>query len=317
MSFLLLVNSLRPPSWKIAYMLAHSDNPFRLIYAQSAWPSYQRIVKDYYTLGYNRKNPLAHPPGSWYRNSNPYPVAWNGLDGTQKTLCSKRLTPGGPGGAGWIKRREANDDEENPAVESVCAVYSSSPASSTTTSSAPSATPTVSTEGSILISSSSTSSTSTSSPPSATPTVSSKGSIVVYSSEEKCKLSQFCPVTWYLYSVAEADDYPSNVCTASPIAQHEGYWSTNSINFSLKRISGTFIYNWTNDDPAFLPRCHALVRLGRRRAQRVREPNGLIGRGSTTRRQYRLTNPLCINTCIKNGLVVVGGKLLAGKTEEL
>lgn len=207
---------------QIAYMLARSDNPFGLSYAQSAWPTYQRIVKNYYTVGYSSRNPSAHPPGSWYRTGNSLPVAWNGLDGTQKTLCRKRLFPAAPGGVGWVKKREANDDGENPAVESVCAAFSSSPTSSTTTSSAPSA----------------------------TPTVSSKGSIVIYSAQRDCDISQICPVTWYLYSVAEADDYPSDVCTASSIAQHEGVWFTNSINFSLKGTDGTFVYSWTNDDGA-------------------------------------------------------------------
>ena len=199
-------------------MLARSDHPFGLNLAQSAWPSYQRIIKNYYTVGYSSRNPAAHPPGSWYRNGKPYPVAWNGLDGTRKTLCTKRLLPGGPGGAGWIKKRETDDDDENPAVESVCAAFSSSP---TTTSSAPSA----------------------------TPTVSSQGSIVVYFAVEVCD-AQLCPYKFLLYPVATAGDHPSNVCTASSIAEDDGIWFTNSMSFSLKGIEGTFVYEWTNVDNA-------------------------------------------------------------------
>ena len=57
-------------------------------------------------------------------------------------------------------------------------------------------------------------------------------------------------MTWYLYSVAEADDYPSDVCTARSIAQREGVWITNSINFLLDGTDGTFVYSWTDDDEA-------------------------------------------------------------------
>lgn len=200
-------------------MLARSDNPFGFSGAQSDWPYYQRIVKNYYTVGYSSRNPLAHPLGSWYRDGKPYPVAWNGLDGTQASLCNKRLTlQGGPGGAGWIKKRDAGDDDKNPAVESVCAAFSSSP-------------------------------TTTSSTPSATPTVSSKGSIVVYFAIRVCD-DELCPGTFFLYPVAKTGDYPGNVCNAGPIAQDENLGSSNSMSFTLKGIDGAFVYQWTDIDNA-------------------------------------------------------------------
>ena len=78
---------------------------------------YQQLVKDYYTVGYNRRKPALHAPGSWYRPGSFAPVAWNGLDGSRKTVCPLTWTPDGT-----FKKRQTTD----PATSSdICSAYKS------------------------------------------------------------------------------------------------------------------------------------------------------------------------------------------------
>ena len=78
---------------------------------------YQQLVKDYHTVGYNRRKPALHPPGSWYRPGSFAPVAWNGLDGSKTTVCPLTWTPDGA-----FKKRQATD----PATSSdICSAYKS------------------------------------------------------------------------------------------------------------------------------------------------------------------------------------------------
>ena len=80
---------------------------------------YQQLVKNYYTVGYNRRRPASglHPPGSWYRPGSvaPVPVAWNGLDGSQSTVCPLIWAPDGT-----FKKRQATDLN---APSDICAGY--------------------------------------------------------------------------------------------------------------------------------------------------------------------------------------------------
>lgn len=77
---------------------------------------YQQLVKNYYTIGYNRRRPTLHPPGSWYRPGSYAPVAWNGLDGSQSTVCPLLWPPGGA-----LKKRDTTDPATSP---DICAAYS-------------------------------------------------------------------------------------------------------------------------------------------------------------------------------------------------
>ena len=77
---------------------------------------YQQLVKNYYTVGYNGRNARSHPPGSWYRPRSYAPVAWNGLDGSQSTVCPLSWPPGGV-----LKKRDTNDPATSP---DICAAYS-------------------------------------------------------------------------------------------------------------------------------------------------------------------------------------------------
>lgn len=80
---------------------------------------YQQLVKNYYTVGYNNRRPALglHPPGSWYRPGSiaPVPVAWNGLDGSQSTVCPLIWAPDG-----IFKKRQATD-QNTPS--DICAGY--------------------------------------------------------------------------------------------------------------------------------------------------------------------------------------------------
>lgn len=78
---------------------------------------YQQLVKNYYTVGYNRRRPNLHPPGSWYRPGKYAPVAWNGLDGSRSTVCPLILSPDGV-----LKKRETTDPATSP---DICAAYTS------------------------------------------------------------------------------------------------------------------------------------------------------------------------------------------------
>ena len=81
---------------------------------------YQQLVKNYYTVGYNNRQPglrSVHPPGSWYRPASYAPVAWNGLDGSRSNICPLIWAP-----QGEFKKRQTTD----PATSSdVCAAYTS------------------------------------------------------------------------------------------------------------------------------------------------------------------------------------------------
>lgn len=80
---------------------------------------YQQLVKNYYTVGYNNRQPASglHPPGSWYRPGSiaPVPVAWNGLDGSQSNVCPLIWTP-----EGLFKKRQTTDPES---LSDICAGY--------------------------------------------------------------------------------------------------------------------------------------------------------------------------------------------------
>lgn len=77
---------------------------------------YQQLVKNYYTVGYNGRNRALHPPGSWYRPGTYAPVAWNGLDGSQSTICPLSWPPNGA-----LKKRDTTDPATSP---DICAAYS-------------------------------------------------------------------------------------------------------------------------------------------------------------------------------------------------
>lgn len=78
---------------------------------------YQQLVKNYYTVGYNKRKPNQHPPGSWYRPKSFAAVAWNGLDGSQRTVCPLTWAPDGT-----FKKRQTGD----PATSSdICSKYNS------------------------------------------------------------------------------------------------------------------------------------------------------------------------------------------------
>ena len=78
---------------------------------------YQQLVKNYYTVGYNRRRVNLHPPGSYYRPGSYAPVVWSGLDGSSSTVCPLTENP-----EGWIRKRDVTD----PATTSdICAAYTS------------------------------------------------------------------------------------------------------------------------------------------------------------------------------------------------
>ena len=79
---------------------------------------YQQLVKNYYTVGYNRRRPDLHPPGSWYRPGSYAPVAWNGLDGSQGTVCPLTWAPDGA----FRKRQTTTDPATSP---DICSSYNS------------------------------------------------------------------------------------------------------------------------------------------------------------------------------------------------
>ena len=82
---------------------------------------YQQMVKNYYTVGYNNRRPALglHPPGAWYRPGSiaAVSVAWNGLDGSQSTICPLTWAPDGA-----FKKRQNTDPASPP---DICAAYNS------------------------------------------------------------------------------------------------------------------------------------------------------------------------------------------------
>lgn len=82
---------------------------------------YQQMVKNYYTVGYNNRRPALglHPPGAWYRlrSFSSVSVAWNGLDGSQSTICPLTWAPDGA-----FKKRQNTDPATSP---DICATYTS------------------------------------------------------------------------------------------------------------------------------------------------------------------------------------------------
>lgn len=80
---------------------------------------YQQVVYNYYTAGFSIRS-SRHPPGSWYRPGGSYaPVGWNGLDGSQPTVCPLTWPPPGAPGAP-IKKRQTSDPL---ASSDICAAY--------------------------------------------------------------------------------------------------------------------------------------------------------------------------------------------------
>lgn len=91
---------------------------------------YQQKVRDFYTVGYNRRNPSAHPKGAYRRPVQYANVVWNGEDGRQSTICRDILTPGA------IKKRDDSTPSAGSELEpaDICANYTISASATSRTS---------------------------------------------------------------------------------------------------------------------------------------------------------------------------------------
>lgn len=95
------------------------DNPFSF---GNDISQYQQKVKDFYTVGYNRRDPSAHPKGAYRRPGQYANVVWNGQDGRQSTICPLTIAPGA------IKKRGSPNPLADSELESpdICANYTDS-----------------------------------------------------------------------------------------------------------------------------------------------------------------------------------------------
>ncbi len=120
---------------------------------------FQQKVKNFYTVGYSRRDASAHPKGAYRRPGQYANVVWNGQDGRQSTICPLLLTPGA------LKKRDDStpsaDSELEPA--DICANYTA-PASATSRSST-AHTVTITPSSTLTTTSASSSSSPSSSPP--------------------------------------------------------------------------------------------------------------------------------------------------------
>ena len=104
---------------EVDYRMSLPDNPFSF---GNDISQYQQKVKDFYTVGYNRRDPSAHPKGAYRRPGQYANVVWNGQDGRQSTICPLTIAPGA------IKKRGSPNPLADSELESpdICANYTDS-----------------------------------------------------------------------------------------------------------------------------------------------------------------------------------------------
>ena len=110
---------------EVDYRMSLPGNPFGFGHDIS---QYQQKVKDFYTVGYNRRDGSAHPQGAYRRPGRYANVVWNGQDGRSSTACPLLLHPGA------IKKRDDTDALAESVLEpaDICANYSALASASAT-----------------------------------------------------------------------------------------------------------------------------------------------------------------------------------------
>ncbi|KAL9135439.1 MAG: hypothetical protein Q9175_003368 [Cornicularia normoerica] len=103
----------------VDYRMSLPGNPFRFGNDNS---QFQQKVKDFYTVGYKRRVPSAHPRGAYYRPGRYANVVWNEQDGRSSTVCPLSVNPGA------IKKRDRSNPLANSELEpaDICANYTAS-----------------------------------------------------------------------------------------------------------------------------------------------------------------------------------------------